>query len=287
MKCVKLIRALIAAVFCVLFCPIVVYTAHQPSLPIASKTIRKPIKIVTTLEAYKVIVEKLIGDNAEVEALIPSGLDPCKFDPLPSDRQKLKECDLWIGSKQSFEAKVAKTVPEKSYICVHERSPHELLSPETLKKSVILIADELKILMPSKCASIDRNRDLYLNEVDLTCARVKEILATSSRPKLISLHPTFSYFCDAFDIEYSSIENCHGGACLKTIENVKAQLKAHRASLKSKNLIEEIELLVEPSVDPEKAKRIAETLETQVRVLDSYNSSVLCTYLKLAEAAAK
>lgn len=281
MKKLKILAIALCAAFFAIFSGGQADIEVRP-LEVSSKPIHAPIKIVTTLEVHKAIVEDLIGSDAEVEALIPTGLDPCKFSPVPSDRQKLDASDLWIGSKQFFESKVAEALPKGRFVCVHEKSPHELMSPEHLKKSTCQIAKALKALLPSKSASIDRNLDLYINKIDLTSARVKEILSQSSSPKLLALHPTYAYFCEAFGVEHIALENCHGGVCLKTIEKAQAKLQACK-SVSS----ERPQLLVEPSVDPVKAKRVAETLGSDVRVLDSYAPDVLCTYLKLAEAAAK
>ena len=286
MKNFKLIGLALGIIFCAVFPLKKVLSESRPPL-IASKAICKPIKVMTTLEIHKAIVEELVGDGVEVEALIPPGLSPCKFDPIPSDRRKLEACDLWIGSKQFFESKASNNPAIQRFICVHKKSPHEVMSPECLKKSTCQIAEALKELVPNMSASIDRNRDAFLNKIDLTVARVKEILALSSKPKLLSLHPTFSSFCEFFGIEHLAVENCHGGASLKRIEHIKSALKPYQVTQASGMHTETPILIVEPFVESEQAKRIAQTLEVEVRLLDPYKPDVLCTYLELAKAAAR
>lgn len=76
-----------------------------------SKQVDKPT-VITTLFPFYDLSRQILGEEAEISLLLPSGVEPHTFEPTPQDIIKIKNADVFIYTGDIMEPWVAKILTD-------------------------------------------------------------------------------------------------------------------------------------------------------------------------------
>src|SRR4051794_17661828 len=68
-----------------------------------AKTGTKKLQIVTTFYPMYYFAQKVAGSSANVDLLIPNGVEPHDWEPTAKDMAKIQDADLFIYNSRYFE----------------------------------------------------------------------------------------------------------------------------------------------------------------------------------------
>lgn len=187
----------------------------------------KPL-IVATTSIMADGVRNLVGDNAEVVALMPAGVDPHLYKASVRDLDLLQNADLVIYHGLFLEGKMTeifeKLAFSKSLINASETLPSELLlrsGPEThsvdphiwfdvnlWSKAMEHTASEIIKWKPEWKSAIEANSTNYqgqLAELNQEI-QIKVNELRSANQALITAHDAFAYFGKAYQLEVQGLQ---------------------------------------------------------------------------------
>jgi ABC-type Zn uptake system ZnuABC Zn-binding protein ZnuA len=250
------------------------------------------------------IAQNVAGDRAQVQALMPLGIDPHAFEPTPQDVARIAESQVlivngagleeWLAetianaggrrtvieaaaglrSREAREGEAAAMSPEEQASAggdhPHESGdPHFWLDPRHVIKYVESIRDGLTAADPDGRDVYARNADAYiaqLNELDRwITAQVAQIPA--ERRLIVTNHESFGYFADryGFKIIGTIVPSASTGAAPSAQQM--AGLVVHIRETGA------IAIFLETGSNPQLAQQIAQ--ETGVKVVsDLYTHSI-------------
>ncbi len=182
-------------------------------------------KITVTTTFIEDMVNELIGDNADVNLIIPAGEDPHVYVAKPDDYSKLNDADLVLYHGIHFEGKMVDALEKVGYAVTstfdHSKigqmedeeddskmveDPHFWFDLELYAEAFTNVADKLKDLYkddPDFVAMIEKNHDDYLNKLKELDGYIKEEIKKIPEESryLITPHDAFNYFARSYNIE--------------------------------------------------------------------------------------
>lgn len=192
------------------------------------KAVEKPVITVSILP-QKTFVEKIAGDDFQVNVLVPPGASPATYSLLPAQMTAIARSAVWfrighIGFEYAWADKVVQTNPEMKVYDLSEGldliaasrgtgepaqgiDPHVWLSPANVKKMARQIRDVLTALQPEHSDKYQLGYLQFIKEIDQTNVEIRNILKEVQGRKMISFHPSFSYFARDYGLEQLSIES--------------------------------------------------------------------------------
>ncbi len=253
--------------------------AVKPLVPIKDvhKREKKLIQVWTSLAPHISIVRAIGGSLVNVASVVPQSSDPHNFEMPPSQIEKLSSSDVWFGGGDGFERQASKAIGARVlFRDLNKGKPHGLLDPDSLKDQARQVADILKNLDPESALYFERNLGEFIDNVDLTDRKVKDILARAKTKTLLVMHPAFTTFCEYYGIEQLNVSTCDQCTSIRHIEHV--EKRAHALKLKT--------LYIQPQEQSLAAIGAAEKLKLKMEILDPYEEDVLSNFIKIAQAAA-
>jgi ABC-type Zn uptake system ZnuABC Zn-binding protein ZnuA len=175
------------------------------------------------------ITRNVAGERAQVDTLIPIGLDPHLFEPTPSDVAKIAASQVLVVNGAGFEEWLDKTLqnaggdrvlveasagltprkPQESEIHdqadEHAVDPHFWFDPTLVVRYVENIRAGLTQADPAGEAIYHRNAEVYiaqLKELDGWIQKQVEQIPPKHR-RLVTDHESFGYFADRYGFEVS------------------------------------------------------------------------------------
>ncbi|MGQ9723309.1 MAG: metal ABC transporter substrate-binding protein [Candidatus Jordarchaeum sp.] len=196
-------------------------------------TVFAKIKVVTTTEDLKSLVEYIGGDKVSVVSLSKGTQDIHQIEPRPSMVIKLRDAnmlvkigmdlDMWVnslveaarnsnlfyGEKGYCDASVGiekLEVPEgkidASMGDIHiYGNPHYLLSPENAKIAIRNILNTLIKISPEDREYFEKNREDFLLKLDKKISEWKERISKYKGTKIITYHNSWPYFAREFGFQ--------------------------------------------------------------------------------------
>ncbi|MEN8116262.1 MAG: zinc ABC transporter substrate-binding protein [Bacteroidota bacterium] len=188
--------------------------------------------ITVSILPQKTFVEKIAGDDFEVNVLIPSGASPAAYTLLPSQLKDISRSALWfrmgyIGFEYSWKDKIEQANTNMNvvdlsegldliaseieqhgdHVHMHGVDPHIWLSPTLVKKISKRILDELCDLKPEKTAEYKANYMRFVKECDQLNIEIKNKLKDFEGRKFIVFHPSLSYYAREYGLDQYSLES--------------------------------------------------------------------------------
>ena len=190
----------------------------QPQQPPATPD---RLQVVTTVAPLADIIGNVIGDLADLQALVPPGVNSHTYEPTPSDARHLAAADLiFINGLQLealildlAEANVAEGVP---IVALGDRvldrsewvfdfsfpesggapNPHIWLNPELVVACVEVIAEELGRADPAQAEAYAANAETYLDRLHQLDRALTAASATvpETQRQLLTYHDSWAYF---------------------------------------------------------------------------------------------
>lgn len=188
--------------------------------------------ITVSILPQKTFVEKIAGDDFEINLLIPPGSSPAAYTLLPSQLKDISRSAVWfrigyIGFEHSWKDKIAQAntnmkvvnlsegldlIAEKEerhgdHVHLDGVDPHVWLSPILAKQMAKRILDELIDLKPEKTSEYKANYMRFVKECDQLNIDIKNKLKPYAGQKFIVFHPSLSYYAREYGLEQYSLES--------------------------------------------------------------------------------
>lgn len=246
------------------------------------RAFEKPLLLVSILPE-KSFIEKIAGDDFRITVLIPPGANPSTYSLLPEQMKEIASAELWfrmgyVGVELSWADRIMEANPGMKTVDLsaglplmnsgHNGSnggagtdPHTWLSPGNVRMMAARIHDELILLRRENAEAYTLRYREFLQEIDSTDYKIREILHSCRNKKFISYHPSLSYFARDYGLIQLSIE-----------QNGKEPTPSGMAQLTKAAIAEGIRVIyIQSEYDRELAKVVAEEINgsiVQIRPLD-------------------
>ncbi len=174
------------------------------------------LKVYTSLFATEQFIKNLLPD-AEVESLIPTGVDPHHFEPSLKDIQKLysanmiiylgdTDVDRWVDKVRDELnqrgirlIRLQDSLSMKSYTSSKELDPHVWLDPLLSLEIVKLIKNNLLAITPDKKDLIEKNFSNYEEKLKEIDRAYRENLSNCAIKDVISTHEFLNYLSERYN----------------------------------------------------------------------------------------
>lgn len=186
------------------------------------------LRIVTTTGMIKDAVENIVGERAQVTALMGPGVDPHLYKATQGDLQKLTDADIVFYNGLHLEGKMGEVLEKlgklKPVIAVSSEIPDSLLRNvpgfqgaydphiwfdiKLWQLAVLRISNFLLDYDSANAITYKERSDRYLVKLDSLHESVKQaILEIPEQQRvLITAHDAFGYFGDAYHIEVKGLQ---------------------------------------------------------------------------------
>lgn len=188
----------------------------------------RKLKIVTTTGMIKDAVEHVVGDKAEVTALMGPGVDPHLYKATQGDLEKLTSADIIFYNGLHLEGKmgevfeklghikpviaVAKNIPESRLRTIpgfnNTHDPHIWFDVNLWGEAVKVVTTFMVEHDSASAQLYQRNSTAYLHQMDSLHNLIKQQLQQIpvEQRVLITAHDAFGYFGDAYGIEVRGLQ---------------------------------------------------------------------------------
>jgi len=188
--------------------------------------------ITVSILPQRTFVEKIAGDDFEVNVLIPPGASPAAYTLLPSQLKDIARSEVWfrmgyIGFELSWKEKIEQanknmqvvdlsrgldlisTEPAKSGAKSDGRGvdPHLWLSPSLVKQIARRMATVLSELKPERKEAYQANLEQFEEEIDRLDGEIKNMLNDYGGRTFITFHPSLSYYAREYGLVQHSLES--------------------------------------------------------------------------------
>ena len=179
------------------------------------------LEIVTTFYPMYDFTKNIIGDEANVDLMVPAGSEPHDYEPSAKDMAKAHDADVFVYHNENMESWVPKAKESwkkagpnvvegtKDMILLpgseeedhdhgeedhhHELDPHTWVSPKMAIKEVSNIKDQLVKLYPKKAKVFETNAEKYLTKLKRLDADYTTSLKEAKQKSFVTQHAAFGY----------------------------------------------------------------------------------------------
>ena len=194
----------------------------------ATKSARSKPLIVATTSILADGIQEIVGDQAEVVALMPAGVDPHLYKASVRDLDLLTQADLVVYHGLYLEGKmteifeklaeqqmlidVSKGIPENQLIRTgpesHSVDPHVWFDISLWSAALAYASQQLQAWQPTWKPQLQTNTEAYLLQLEAldqqTKAKVQELV--QRKQVLVTAHDAFAYFGKAYGLPVYSLQ---------------------------------------------------------------------------------
>jgi zinc transport system substrate-binding protein len=174
------------------------------------------LKIITTLYPLYEFTKAVVKDNADVELLIPKGVEPHDWEPIIKDIERLKGFNILIYNNASFEPYIDSiksnedvskglTMVEVSNNLIKGNDPHVWLDPLLAKEQVINIMNAIISIDKGDEQYYRSNAESYIKRLEELDKEFKEGLRDCNVRKFITLHAAYAYLAERYNLEMITV----------------------------------------------------------------------------------
>lgn len=191
--------------------------------------------ITVSILPQKYFIEKLVGDQFEINVMIPPGASPVTYEPTPIQMKELSASELYIRIgyiefEKAWMKKLQDINPKMTIINQSENAlliepedhsenedehighhhygvdPHIWTSPKEVKKQIAFLYNYFINNYPELKEEITNNYISFNGEIDSLDKYLNKELQTFQGRKFLIFHPALSYFARDYGLEQISIE---------------------------------------------------------------------------------
>ena len=182
-----------------------------------------PDLVFVSIAPQKFFVERIGGNEIQVEVMVNPGESPATFNPNPKKMSLLAYAKLYFSIGVPFEkvwiSRIKNIQPKLKIIPLNknttpssdhhqgEGDPHTWLSPPLVKKMVAQIEVALSRQRPEKSAFFKKNYHALIRDIDKLDQEIRQVLAKRKKHTFMVFHPAWTHFAEAYGLEQISIEN--------------------------------------------------------------------------------
>ncbi|MEO2074026.1 MAG: metal ABC transporter substrate-binding protein [Bacillus sp. (in: firmicutes)] len=190
----------------------------------------KKLQIVTTFYPMYFFAQKVAGTSANVELLVPNGVEPHDWEPTAKDMARIQDADVFIYNSHYFETwtdKVLKSINDPDLDVVeaskgielmdaleveegegdHDHSehtsskdPHVWLSPVLAQQEVNTIAKALEQADPKNKDQYEKNAEALNSELANLDRLYKETIDKATKKEFVTQHAAFGYLAKQYGL---------------------------------------------------------------------------------------
>ncbi len=195
--------------------------------------------ILVSVTAYQGLVQKLVGENAEVLSVVPKGADLHSFEPTPRHVEELARGSIWFTIGEPFEERVCSALPQISTVdlregieliqekeCLHlsGADPHIWTNPKLMLTQLETIYTALKHLV-----SLERYESVR-SDIEALAKESDELLQEAKGSVIVIAHGAYTYLCHEYGIEQLSLEYGEKEPTLATLQELLTKAKEHNVT---------------------------------------------------------
>jgi ABC-type Zn uptake system ZnuABC Zn-binding protein ZnuA len=174
-------------------------------------------KLVASFTTLSSIISEVAGSKFNVVSLIPAGVEPHDYEPLPAQQQDINDAVLIFQIGMDFDNWIADSInsPEKlidlsKAIETRPNDPHYWLSYENASLIAAESAKEIKALFPEYSSEIDSNLLTYQLKLDNALESARSRITELPNKKIITQHDAYQYLANELNLEIlGTIEEGH------------------------------------------------------------------------------
>jgi zinc transport system substrate-binding protein len=215
----------------------------------------RPVVATTIFPVYD-IARNIIGDNAEVILLIPSGASPHSYSLTPKQIISIQQAQtlfaighgldnstvnqaaevtdmLVINVDQKIQLHTYSEQPEKNKLLntyTNIVDPHYWLTVPNAKQISTTIANQMLVIDPVNTKKYQQNLTIYLNKLDVLEEELQTLSEQITQPAYIAVHDSWSYFTKQYHLQLvGSYEPFEGKEpSLKDIQRLQQSINQHK-----------------------------------------------------------
>ena len=182
-----------------------------------------PDLVFVSIAPQKFFVERIGGNEIQVEVMVKTGESPATFNPNPKKMSHLAYAKLYFSIGVPFEkvwiSRIKNIQPKLKIIPLNknttpssdhhqgEGDPHIWLSPPLVKKMVAQIEVALSRQRPEKSAFFKKNYQALIKDIDKLDQEIRQIFAKSKKHTFMVFHPAWTHFAETYSLKQISIEH--------------------------------------------------------------------------------
>lgn len=188
----------------------------------------KKLQIVTTFYPMYYFAQKVAGSSANVELLIPNGVEPHDWEPTAKDMAKIQDSDLFIYNNRYFETwteQVLNSINDSNLKIIEasngielmdalnseeenehhsehtsSKDPHVWLSPVLAQQEVDNIAKALEEADPKNKVEFQKNAAALNSELADLDRLYKETIDKAQNKEFVTQHNAFGYLAKQYGL---------------------------------------------------------------------------------------
>lgn len=188
------------------------------------------ITYLASIKPLKLILEELVEGRAEVKQIIPDGISPHHFEPLPSTMRQTEEAkaifyvsrdmDPWIDNlDNSKKFGVLYLIPDSSLLSYRgdnfgvspkNADPHFWTNPKTVQSLLPNLLEKLIEIDPSGKTQYSKNMKLFSEKLEKYHENIGKRIEINNPGPVILSHPFFRYFLHQYQIQIFDIISTEG-----------------------------------------------------------------------------
>ncbi|MBU1099041.1 MAG: zinc ABC transporter substrate-binding protein [Bacteroidetes bacterium] len=232
--------------------------------------ISEKIEIAVSFSTYKNFVNEVGGDKVDVISMLPSGISPPEFDPIPSSLMKLAGAKYYLGVGDFFEFEkiwIEKLKGVNPSVKVYDTSKdleeldhnhHVWNGTDEVKIITRNIKNILCAVDSSNKTYYEENYKSYIEKLDSVDQFVKKQFASLKHRTILTYHPAWLYYAETYGLEQLSVED-HGREP-NTKDLMELIIKARQLKLKA--------VFIQPQFSSNTAEVIARDINAELVVID-------------------
>jgi zinc transport system substrate-binding protein len=190
---------------------------------IPNKVQAGPTSVFVSIAPQKYFVERIGGDEVQVEVMVNPGESPATFNPNPKKMSHLANTKLYFSIGVPFEkvwiSRIKDIQPELKVISLNknpapsshhhhdEGDPHIWLSPPLVKIMAAEIEAALSRHRPEKSAFFKDNYQTLIKEIGMLDQEIRQIFAKGKNHTFMVFHPAWTHFAEAYGLKQIPIEH--------------------------------------------------------------------------------
>lgn len=161
------------------------------------------LDLIATFYPLYDITKKIAGEQADVQSIVPSGVEPHDYEPTPSDILKLSNAKAFVTIGLEFsgiEEKLIEgsknkllVIDSKKGITLQGEDTHIWLSPKNMIIMSMNIMDGLNKIDPKNSNLYEENAKKLIEELKALDSDYKTGLANCKKHVVIANHGAFAY----------------------------------------------------------------------------------------------
>ncbi len=246
----------------------------------ASDTASSPV-VVVTIEPLAMILAELVGDSAEVVALVPPGASPHTYDLRPSGARAAQRSSALFFVDEGVDGWAARVSAPKKFAVFdmvpeslkkramdaptdndaqHVYNPHFWTDPLRVPEVLPLLVAALDEADPKAQSTHESMRERFSSDLVRLDEEIEKALRPFEGVNIVVFHPSWAYFLDRYGLETAAILEPFPGK-EPTPRYLKEVIDAARAK--------DVKVIItEPQLPPRPAEIVAEAAGLAIVELD-------------------